>query len=755
MHWLISADTVLFRFLNLRLSNPFFDWLMPVLSNSRLLLPILLLAVAALLVRFGLRGRACVLFLALGLIVGDSLLAGTLKRSIARPRPFHDLPEARVLGGRTGSGSMPSSHALNCFAAAAIAGCFFRGSRRWLFPIAAAIAFSRIYTGMHYPSDVLVGAGLGMLVGAGLVHGVDRLWARAGPRWFPLWHRALPSILALPTSRDSACAPAPGPALDPHAPAPVSSSCPAPPSDAPSTPPPVSEVNLQWLHMGYVLLAFLLAARLVYILVGRFELSEDEAYQWLWSKHLALSYYSKPPLIAYTQWLGTRLWGDTELGVRFFSPVIATLLGLLTLRFFHRHADARAGFCMLLVLATTPLLAVGATLLTVDPLSVLFWTASMLAGWRALQSNKTVDWLWAGLWTGLGFLSKYTALFQVLSWALFFLLWRPARPALRRPGPYVVLGCLAVATLPVLLWNLQHGWITLTHLAERGGLATTWRFRPGLILEFTLSEFGLLNPVWFVAMLLAAGAAWKLRRSQPLLLFLLCMGAPLFLFYWCYTLRTRVLPNWIAPAVLPLFLLMGLYWHQRWRQDARGLSRWFVTGLSLGLVAVVVGHETRLISKVTGQPLPSKQDPLRRVRGWKETAQVVAAVKAQLETEGRPVFLIGAHYGITSQLAFYLPEAKAAVQRGDQPVAYYQSSDRPHNQFFFWPGYGHRIGENALYVVDRSQAGPPPGRLLDEFESVTDLGLHEVLWKGRVLRHLQLFACRRLRQPSPLPNPQS
>ena len=70
-----------------------------------------------------------------------------------------------------------------------------------------------------------------------------------------------------------------------------------------------------------------------YIGSGKIELSEDEAYQWLWSKHPALSYYSKPPLIAYTQFLGTHLWGDTEFGVRFFSPVIAAVLSLLVLRF--------------------------------------------------------------------------------------------------------------------------------------------------------------------------------------------------------------------------------------------------------------------------------------------------------------------------------------------------------------------------------------------------------------------------------------
>src|SRR6185436_13257102 len=139
--------------------------------------------------------------------------------------------------------------------------------------------------------------------------------------------------------------------------------------------------ELQWLRLGYLLIGVMLVGRLAYLALGEIELSEDEAYQWLWSKHLALSYYSKPPLIAYAQFLGTSIWGDNAFGVRFFSPAIAALLSWTVLRFLARHAAARAGFWLVVILNCTPLLAVGGTLLTVDPLLVLFWTAAMVIGW--------------------------------------------------------------------------------------------------------------------------------------------------------------------------------------------------------------------------------------------------------------------------------------------------------------------------------------------------------------------------------------
>jgi 4-amino-4-deoxy-L-arabinose transferase-like glycosyltransferase/membrane-associated phospholipid phosphatase len=741
MHWLQTLDVNLFHLVNLTGQNAFFDRLMPFASGNAYFFPVLAIAGFAIFWKGNARVRLMVLMLLVILPLGDTLVCNTLKQAIGRPRPPLTLTDVHQLLGIGFSKSMPSSHAANWAAATIIAFIYFRRTLWFMLPLAALVSYSRVYNGVHYPSDVLVGAIVGAGYGALGVWCLNQLWCSLGQKWFPLWWQKFPSLI--PTSDSKT------PTIN------YQLRVAPKPSEGGST------INHHWLRFGYLFLAVVLLARLAYIASGVIDLSEDETYYWLWSKHPALSYFSKPPLVAYTHWLGTHLFGDTAFGVRFFSPIIAAILGFIVLRFMAREVNARAAFILLVAVNAAPLLAVGGTLMTIDPLSVLFWTAATFAGWRAVQDNSTTrDWLWVGLWMGLGFLSKYTALFQLLCWATYFVIWPPARKQLRRPGPWLALLVNLLCALPVLIWNHQHGWITVAHVASDARVGEPWHFTLNFFTDFVFQEFALLNPVFFVAMIWAAIAFWRRQRRAALPVYFFAMGAPLFLVYLGWTFHSRVLPNWIAPSVLPLFCLATIYWNERWQSGAHGLKRWLQFGFALGLTAVVLLHDTDLIQQIAKRSLPPQTDPLGRVRSWNETATAVDTARKTLLTEGKEVFVIGGHYGITSQMAFRLQDGTTNV--------FCLPSDHPQNQFFFWPGYAARQGQNAIYVTVLGNPTRTPAQLLEEFltgkfntnppvtlapppqltaqfASVTDLGMQPILYRSRTLRWLQLFACRDLR----------
>lgn len=718
--FLLDADGGLFRLINQSLANPFFDVIMPWLSGNALFYPLLALLGGWLVWKGGTRGRVCAGLLVILALAINNALVDWLKDWCARPRPFMDLPDTRLLVGKGGSGSLPSAHAANWLAAAGVVWWFYRRAAWVVAAIGSAVGFSRIYNGVHYPSDVIAGWFMGAAIGAGGVWLIEQLWQGGFRRAFPLWWRHLPSLVKPEFHADALAYQANEPPIR-H---------------------PDAVRERQWLRLGYLLIAVLLLARLGYLAAGVIELSEDEAYQWIWSKHLALAYFSKPPLIAYLQWIGTHLWGDTQFGVRFLSPVISALTSALVLRFMAREVNARAACWLVLMLTATPIMAAGSLLMTIDPPTVLSWTGAMIAGWKAIQpASRTRDWVVVGLWLAFGFLAKFVAVAQWICFALALAAVPVARGQWRRPGPYLALGLSALGLLPVILWNIQHDWITAAHLHDRAGLTRAWVFQPKFFLEFTGAAFGLLNPVFFVGILWALAAVLRHRQRNSFLLYLFCMGAPLLLGYWAYTIRARVLPNWIAAAIVPLFCLLVAYGDARFRAGVTGIRRWLAAGLWVGLPLVLLTHETNWIQKLTGQPLPAKADPLRRVRGWQETAQVVRAEWQRLQTNGHRLFLIGNDYGVTAQLTFHLPEAKARVET--DPLVFCDAAEI--NQFSLWPGYRKRQGEDALFVREGWTARSIPTDLLRDFDTVEDLGLRDVTYRGRVVRRLQLFHCRGLR----------
>ena len=155
------ADDALYRFVRVRLSRPALDGPLRALTTSG--------EHAACWYALGLAGSALdrgnrrLWRRAMSAILATQLLNTALKAVFRRKRPaLDDLPASVPVPT---SLSVPSAHAATSFCAA-------RGFRDLvplpLRPVAAAIAFSRVYFGVHYPSDVLVGSALGALVGGAL-----------------------------------------------------------------------------------------------------------------------------------------------------------------------------------------------------------------------------------------------------------------------------------------------------------------------------------------------------------------------------------------------------------------------------------------------------------------------------------------------------------------------------------------------------------------------------------------------------------
>jgi undecaprenyl-diphosphatase len=172
MEYILEIDTTLFYFINLTLQNPVFDWLMPFITERNHWFPVWGVAVVGLLWKGGRKGRIVVLLIIPVIFLSDQISAHVLKPLIARSRPCVALPDVHLLVGMKTSYSFPSAHAANFFATATFFNHFYPKYRWWYFTAASMVALSRVFIGVHYPLDIIVGG----ILGAACTYFVIYIW---------------------------------------------------------------------------------------------------------------------------------------------------------------------------------------------------------------------------------------------------------------------------------------------------------------------------------------------------------------------------------------------------------------------------------------------------------------------------------------------------------------------------------------------------------------------------------------------------
>lgn len=203
-------------------------------------------------------------------------------------------------------------------------------------------------------------------------------------------------------------------------------------------------------------------------------LHDDEAYYWLFSKHLDWGYFDHPPMVALFIKTSTFLFGDTLLGLRFFSPISTVALWYLLTDLLKERTGENYLWLGIAFLAS-PILQIYGFVTTPDVPLLLFGTAFLWALKQLLTQRKGAVILLALSMTLLAYSKYHGAL--VVGFALIPLVSRKVFLKV------ILAGIIALALyLPHLLWQLQHEWPSFKyHLISRH-TGMEWTY----VLEFLL-----------------------------------------------------------------------------------------------------------------------------------------------------------------------------------------------------------------------------------------------------------------------------
>lgn len=165
INFLYNIDVSIFYFINVTLANPATDFLMPFITERNHWMIFFVIMWFAMVIKGGKRGRIAAVLILICIAVSDQTSSVLIKNIFDRVRPCNVLQGVHLLVPCSSSFSFPSSHAVNHFAGSYLLSHFYPEYKVALYIGSSLIAISRVFVGVHYPSDVVGGIIIGLLIG--------------------------------------------------------------------------------------------------------------------------------------------------------------------------------------------------------------------------------------------------------------------------------------------------------------------------------------------------------------------------------------------------------------------------------------------------------------------------------------------------------------------------------------------------------------------------------------------------------------
>jgi 4-amino-4-deoxy-L-arabinose transferase-like glycosyltransferase len=403
-----------------------------------------------------------------------------------------------------------------------------------------------------------------------------------------------------------------------------------------------------------VLIFLALGLLLLHILTnGRYGFHRDELPMLDDARFPAWGYVPYPPLAPFIARVAVALFGQSLLGLRFFSSLaqsVAVVLAGLIARALGGSRQAQV--VTALTSAIGPLPLIQGAMFQYTSFDYLWWVLLALLVTQLLRSHDARWWLGIGAVVGLGLMTKYTIAVFIAGMVAGVIL-TPARRYLTSSWLWAGAGLALLIVLPNLLWQAQHDFISLDFFSSIHARDVRIGRTDGFLIEQFIAAANVVTvPLWL------AGLYWFFFKPA---------GMRYRLLGWMYVVPLAIFlvmkarAYYLAPAY-PMLIAAGVvFLEQRRSARPRGSGpsiRWAllapiaIGGLVSGALALPIAPVNSAVWKFAGEA----HDDFKEQIGWPELVETIADIYAAQPAADRPrVGILTANYGEAGAVNLYGP----------------------------------------------------------------------------------------------------
>jgi hypothetical protein len=400
-----------------------------------------------------------------------------------------------------------------------------------------------------------------------------------------------------------------------------------------------------------------------------------------------------------------------------------------------------------LMFSIVPIFIFGGIFMTIDAPLMFCWSAATYFAALAIFDEKVWAWACVGIFAGLGFLSKYAMFLWIPSlWGFVLLDGRSRRRLI--PGAALATIVALLFTIPVIIWNARHDWVSVKHVAHQTG-TSGGSISHGNFFELIFSQLGALDPIIAVMMLAAIAHAIRATpQNEPRvrqLRLLVWIGLPFFLLTVISSFMAKAQANWPAPAYFTLVVLVGYFVAARWER----LKGWMYAAIAAGIIATPLARDpslifpfVRAINSHRSEKHQINPGPmLSKIVGWQLLGD---SVTSALSTMPRDAFILCDDYMQTAETAFYVRGQPRTYCAGP----YYLTDPKRLTQYDMWKDRALTptvdgapnplLGRDCIYV---GKGGDMPPEIPAAFDRIEKLEPVPVIVRGFKVKTFKLWRC--------------